>query len=168
MHGIDQWAAQAQDFDALCRELATTDVLVVLGGDGTLLRAARAVIQVDVPLLGVNLGKVGFLSKVEANELEAVLAKLAAGEFTVDERMALEARLLPGGRGRGQRRPPRPQRRRRSPAGRSPASSGWTSRSARATSRRSSPTGSSSRARPVRPATRSAPAAPSSPRTAGT
>jgi NAD+ kinase len=98
MHGVDQWAAPAQDFEVLCRELATTDVLVVLGGDGTLLRAARAVIQVDVPLLGLNLGKVGFLSKVEANELEAVLAKLVAGEFTVDERMALEAKLLPGGR----------------------------------------------------------------------
>lgn len=98
MHGIEHWAAQAQDFDGLCRELPDTDVLVVLGGDGTLLRAARAVIQVDVPLLGVNLGKIGFLSKVEASELEAVLAKLKAGEFTIDPRMALEARLLPGGR----------------------------------------------------------------------
>jgi NAD+ kinase len=97
MHGIEHWAAQAQDFDGLCRELPSTDVLVVLGGDGTLLRAARAVIQVDVPLLGVNLGKIGFLSKVEASELEAVLAKLKAGEFTIDPRMALEARLLPGG-----------------------------------------------------------------------
>ena len=101
MHGIDQWAAQAQDFDQLCRELATTDALVVLGGDGTFLRAARAVIQVDVPLLGVNLGKVGFLSKVEANDLEAVLAKLKAGEFAIDERMALEARVLPAGRSGG-------------------------------------------------------------------
>ena len=97
MHGIDHWAAQAQDFDGLCRELPSTDVLVVLGGDGTLLRAARAVIQVDVPLLGVNLGKIGFLSKVEASELEAVLEKLKAGDFTIDARMALEARLLPGG-----------------------------------------------------------------------
>jgi NAD+ kinase len=97
MHGVDQWAAQAQDFEALCRELATSDVLVVLGGDGTLLRAARAVVQVDVPLLGMNLGKIGFLSKVEANELEAVLAKLVAGEFTIDERMALEARILRSG-----------------------------------------------------------------------
>ena len=95
MRGIDQWAAQAQDFDTLCRELATTDILVVLGGDGTLLRAARAVIQVDVPLLGVNLGKIGFLSKVEANELEPVLAKLAAGEYALDPRMVLEARLVP-------------------------------------------------------------------------
>jgi NAD+ kinase len=98
MHGIEHWAAQAQDFDGLCEELPTTDVLVVLGGDGTLLRAARAVIQVDVPLLGVNLGKIGFLSKVEAIELEAVLAKLAAGEYTIDPRMALEGRILPGGR----------------------------------------------------------------------
>jgi NAD+ kinase len=101
MHGVDQWAAQAQDFETLCRELATTDFLVVLGGDGTFLRAARAVIQVDVPLLGVNLGKVGFLSKVEANELETVLARLVAGEYRLDERMALEARLLPGGRAEG-------------------------------------------------------------------
>jgi len=97
MHGIEHWAAQAQDFDLLCRELATTDALVVLGGDGTLLRAARAVIQVDVPLLGVNLGKIGFLSKVEATELEAVLVKLVAGDFTIDPRMALVARILPGG-----------------------------------------------------------------------
>jgi NAD+ kinase len=99
MHGVEQWAATAQDFDVLCRELATSDALVVLGGDGTLLRAARAVIQVDVPLLGVNLGKVGFLSKVEATELETVLAKIVAGEYRIDERMALEARLLPGGDG---------------------------------------------------------------------
>jgi len=97
MHGIDHWAAQAQDFDLLCRELATTDLLVVLGGDGTLLRAARAVIQVDVPLLGVNLGKIGFLSKVEAIELEPVLAKLVAGDYTLDPRLALEARILPAG-----------------------------------------------------------------------
>jgi NAD+ kinase len=101
MHGVDQWAAQAQDFDTLCQELTTTDFLVVLGGDGTFLRAARAVIQVDVPLLGVNLGKVGFLSKVEANELEAVLGRLVAGELTIEERMALEARLLPGGQTQG-------------------------------------------------------------------
>jgi NAD+ kinase len=101
MHGIEHWAAEAQDFDLLCRELATTDVLVVLGGDGTLLRAARAVIQVDVPLLGVNLGKIGFLSKVEALELEPVLGKLVAGDYTLDPRMALEARILPAGREEG-------------------------------------------------------------------
>jgi NAD+ kinase len=97
MRKIDHWAAQAQDFEKLCAELATTDVLVVLGGDGTFLRAARAVIDVDVPLIGINLGKVGFLSKAEANELEDVLARIVAGEYAIDERMALEARIMPAG-----------------------------------------------------------------------
>lgn len=101
MRNIDHWATQAGDFESLCRELPSTDILVVLGGDGTFLRAARGVIAVDVPILGVNLGKVGFLSKAEANELEAVLAKLAAGQYTVDERMVLEGRILPAGRGPG-------------------------------------------------------------------
>jgi NAD+ kinase len=101
MRGIDHWAATAQDFDILCRELATSDALVVLGGDGTFLRAARAVIQVDVPLIGLNLGKIGFLSKVEASELETVLGKIVAGAYTIDERTTLEARLLPGGRADG-------------------------------------------------------------------
>ena len=101
MRNIDHWATQAGDFESLGRELLSTDILVVLGGDGTFLRAARGVIAVDVPILGINLGKVGFLSKAEANELEAVLAKLAAGQYTVDERMVLEGRILPAGRGPG-------------------------------------------------------------------
>jgi NAD+ kinase len=98
VRGIDHWAAQANEFAALCDELPSTDVLVVLGGDGTFLRAARAVIEVDVPILGINLGKVGFLSKAEAIELEPVLVRLVAGEFRIEERMALEARILPAGR----------------------------------------------------------------------
>jgi NAD+ kinase len=95
---IDHWAAQANDFETLVAELPTTDLLVVLGGDGTFLRAARAVIRVDVPLLGVNVGKVGFLSKAEAADLESVLTRLVAGEYTLEERMTLEARILAGGR----------------------------------------------------------------------
>jgi NAD+ kinase len=98
MHGIDQWAAPAGDIDLLKRELATSDVLVVLGGDGTFLRAAQAVAEVDVPLLGINLGKVGFLSKAEANELEPVLDKLQRGDYTVGERMGLTGAIRPAGR----------------------------------------------------------------------
>ena len=96
--GIDEWAAQAQDFEVLNAELPTTDVLVVLGGDGTFLRAARAVSEVDVPILGINLGKVGFLSTAEAGELEAVLVKLVSGDYSIAERMALESRILRAGR----------------------------------------------------------------------
>jgi NAD+ kinase len=98
MHGIGEWQAQSGDLESLVRELRSTDALVVLGGDGTFLRAARAVAEVDVPILGINLGKVGFLSKAEAGELDAVLAKLVAGRYTIDERMALEGRILRDGR----------------------------------------------------------------------
>jgi NAD+ kinase len=97
VRGIAEWQVASGDTEALVRELATTDALVVLGGDGTFLRAARAVADVDVPLLGVNLGKVGFLSKAEAGELDAVLALIAAGDYRLEERMAIEARILRGG-----------------------------------------------------------------------
>ena len=96
--GTDHWSAQAGDLPTLHRELPTTDVLVVLGGDGTFLRAAQAVADVDVPLLGVNLGKVGFLSKAEAHQLEPVLVQLVAGDYTAGERMALTGAILRGGR----------------------------------------------------------------------
>jgi NAD+ kinase len=99
VRGIDQWQSQSSDYDTLMRELPSTDALVVLGGDGTFLRAARAVAEVDVPLLGLNLGKIGFLSKAEAAELEPVLEKIAAGEYAIDERMVIEGRILRGGQG---------------------------------------------------------------------
>ncbi len=98
MRGVAHWAAPAGETATLVEHLPGTDVLVVLGGDGTFLRAAQAVTEVDVPLLGINLGKVGFLSKAEAHELEAVLGQLAAGTFVVRERMGLTGAILPAGR----------------------------------------------------------------------
>jgi NAD+ kinase len=98
IRGIGEWQAPSGDMEALVRELSTTDALVVLGGDGTFLRAVRAIAEVDVPILGVNLGKVGFLSKAEGGELDAVLEKIIAGRFTIDERMAIEGRILRDGR----------------------------------------------------------------------
>ena len=98
MRGIDHWALTAADLDGLRAELPRTDVLVVLGGDGTLLRAVRAVVESGTPLLGVNVGKVGFLSTVESDGLDRVLGQLASGEYTTEERMGLEGRILRGGR----------------------------------------------------------------------
>jgi len=98
VRNLAHWAAPAGDLEAHGRELPTTDILVVLGGDGTFLLAAQSVSLVDVPILGINLGKVGFLSKAEAHELEAVLEKLVAGRFAIRERMALTGSILPGGR----------------------------------------------------------------------
>jgi NAD+ kinase len=96
MQGLEHWAAAAADTDALSARLPGTDVLVVLGGDGTFLRAAEAVIAVDVPILGINVGKVGFLSKVEAGAMERVLGQLAAGDYAIENRMALEGLIHRG------------------------------------------------------------------------
>jgi len=95
--GLARWSSPAADRDALHADLPGTDLLLVLGGDGTFLRAARAVIEDDVPLLGINVGKVGFLSKVEAADLETVLEHLVAGRYQIEPRMALEGRILRGG-----------------------------------------------------------------------
>ena len=103
VHGIDHWAAAAADREALHRELPGTDALLVLGGDGTFLRAAAAVVQDDVPLLGINVGKVGFLSKVEAGATEKVLGLLQEGRYALEPRMALDGAILRKGEVIGER-----------------------------------------------------------------
>jgi NAD+ kinase len=102
-HGVEQWATTAADLEELHRRLPGSDALVVLGGDGTFLRAARAVVDDDVPLLGINVGKVGFLSKVEAGDLARVLDQLARGDYSLEHRLALEARISRGGGEIGER-----------------------------------------------------------------
>ena len=101
VRGIGEWQAPSGESETLLRQLPSTDLLVVLGGDGTFLRAARAVASVDVPLLGINLGKVGFLSKAEAGDFEDVLGLIVNGDYRIDERMAIEGRILRGGAAHG-------------------------------------------------------------------
>ncbi len=68
------------------------DALLTLGGDGTMLRGARLVAGRQIPILGVNLGRLGFLTACAGEDLELALEQFAAGEYTVQPRMALEAR----------------------------------------------------------------------------
>jgi NAD+ kinase len=69
------------------------DAMLTLGGDGTLLRAARIVGEHPVPILGINLGRLGFLTCAPADGLEAALRRLARGEYVVEQRMTLDARV---------------------------------------------------------------------------
>jgi NAD+ kinase len=77
---------------------AGIDAIVSLGGDGTLLRAARHLDGADVPILGVNLGRLGYLASCTPREFPRMLPRLAKGTYTSDIRMALEASAGPAGR----------------------------------------------------------------------
>jgi NAD+ kinase len=67
------------------------DALLTLGGDGTMLRGARLVAGRQIPVLGVNLGRLGFLTACAREEMEIALQRLAAGDYMVQKRMTLEA-----------------------------------------------------------------------------
>jgi NAD+ kinase len=71
-------------------DLGDLELVVVLGGDGTILRAAEVVRGCSVPLLGVNLGHVGFLAESEREDLRASIERVLSGDYTVEERMTLD------------------------------------------------------------------------------
>ena len=73
------------------------DLIVVLGGDGTLLAVARAVEDHPVPILGINLGTLGFLAEVSVDEMERALGRALAGELRIEERMRLDVEHARGG-----------------------------------------------------------------------
>lgn len=74
-----------------------TEIVVVLGGDGTILRAAELVHCTDVPILGVNLGHVGFLAEFESFQMSEAIRRIADHDYSIDERMIAHADVwLPG------------------------------------------------------------------------
>jgi NAD+ kinase len=73
---------------------AKADLIIALGGDGTLLNIAPLVERPEVPILGVNLGGLGFITEVAVDELESVLAKTLEGNYEVEKRMTLEIRVI--------------------------------------------------------------------------
>ena len=78
-------------------ELPRADLLVCFGGDGTILHAARDATLHGVPILGVNMGSVGFMAELERTEL-SLLVPLAQGHFVTEERMMLDVQVFRGGR----------------------------------------------------------------------
>lgn len=91
--GLGGWGRSWDD-----PELTDFTIGVVLGGDGTLLRAAKQLLEADRPLLGVNLGHLGFLTEVEVPDLYPALSAFLSGDYDLDERYMLSARILREGR----------------------------------------------------------------------
>lgn len=76
-------------FGRLDRELPNAEMVICFGGDGTILHMAKAATRKGIPILGVNIGTMGFMAELESTELDK-LANLAKGEYTLDSRMMLD------------------------------------------------------------------------------
>jgi NAD+ kinase len=91
-------AELALDSRAPTKEVERAEIAFVFGGDGTVLRAARVLSPLDIPILGVNLGRLGFLTSTTIDQFDAAMGDVLDGRFTIEERALLDARLARGGR----------------------------------------------------------------------
>ena len=96
MDNTAQACADAEESE--CGTPEKKECILVLGGDGTLLRAARNMMDRDIPLLGINLGTLGYLAEVEIGAIEPALDQLLADDYTREERMMLEGQVHKQGR----------------------------------------------------------------------
>ena len=96
---IKAYKAEAWEVDrdgpvsAITRRLKGTTLIITLGGDGTFLAGARLAAPRGIPLLGVNLGRLGFLTELDAHDLEAGLKRFFKGDYRIEERNVLQATL---------------------------------------------------------------------------
>ncbi len=97
-HGIGTVSLAPSGDGTSTAEAADVDLIIAIGGDGTLLRAARSVATADVPLIGVNLGRLGFLTDVSRDQVPEIIDAVLAGDFIEEERVMLETRFSSGGK----------------------------------------------------------------------
>ena len=94
------WFAERNITAVLNSVSSDLDMLVVLGGDGTLLHVSKQASQYDIPILGINLGDLGFLTEVAADEMYYALETLLSGEFRIEKRIMLSASVVHGDGGK--------------------------------------------------------------------
>lgn len=92
--GIFTWMCSAWEEKEAKAQVPGSDLILSVGGDGTILRATRASVACSVPIVGVNLGKLGFMTELNTTEVFDKLPRLLAGEGWMDNRAMLEATLL--------------------------------------------------------------------------
>ena len=74
------------------------DCVLTVGGDGTFIQASRRLFGRELPMLGINMGTLGYLTEVEVQNVEEAVKQLVEGKYTIEERMMLDVRVFRGGR----------------------------------------------------------------------
>jgi NAD+ kinase len=93
-NGTDEvWTSSDWDEASTQHDIPGSEMLICLGGDGTVLHAARSVIPHEIPILGVNMGRLGFLAEVRPGDLMDYLPRLRAGDYRLEQRSMLQARI---------------------------------------------------------------------------
>ena len=87
------WLESAWEEQATTAHLPRADLLITLGGDGTLLRAARMGAEHDVPMLGVKMGRLGFLAEVQPTDWQGPLERMLAGDYWIEQRLMVRVRV---------------------------------------------------------------------------
>jgi len=98
--GLIAWSCSAWEGELARSKVNGTDLILSIGGDGTILRAAQAVVPSLIPITGINLGNLGFMTELSVNEAKDKIDNLLAGEGWIDERALLEAELIPANKGK--------------------------------------------------------------------
>ncbi len=98
--GVKSWLSSAWEGDEVRGNINGSDLILTIGGDGTILRTAQAVAPHSVPITGINLGRLGFLTELAADEAIEKISNLLAGGGWLDERAMLEAEIIAAGEGR--------------------------------------------------------------------
>lgn len=92
-NGVSVWLCSAWEREKARAQTENTDLILSIGGDGTILRAAQVVIPSPIPIIGVNLGRLGFMTELRTGEAKAQLSALLTGEGWIDERATLDVEL---------------------------------------------------------------------------
>ena len=90
--------AKGEGFTDLSGITDDTEGIIIIGGDGTMIQAARELVRFDLPIIGIDLGTLGYLAEVEPDDIEDALDRLFSGEYHIEERMLLEGTVITEGK----------------------------------------------------------------------
>lgn len=91
--GDKSWTTPTSELDNRAKELSETKTMVLMGGDGTILRAVRVLSKYDIPMVTINMGRIGFMSELTVEEAKDKLSKYLSGKVRIEERRMLKASI---------------------------------------------------------------------------